>query len=167
MGTPFLGEIKMVTFNFAPRGWTLCNGQIMPINQNQALFSLLGTTYGGNGQTTFALPNLQGRIAVHQTGNGNFVLGESGGESGHTLAIGEIPSHTHIAQSGGTGSSGALSPGNVPGQTSKPFYSPNGTVVMNPAAVVSAGQNQPHDNMAPYLVINFVIALAGVFPSQN
>jgi microcystin-dependent protein len=165
MSTPFLSEIKIVSFNFAPKGWALCNGQLVPINQNQALFSLLGTTYGGNGQTTFALPNLQGRIPTHM-GNG-FTLGQAGGETAHTLNISEMAPHNHIPTGSSTnpaGSPGAA--GNLwgvdPGQ-----YNANSDSAMNPACISNTGGNQPHDNMSPYLVLNFIIALQGMFPSQN
>jgi microcystin-dependent protein len=143
MSEPFLGEIKIISWNFPPKGWSFCNGQLMPINQNQALFSILGTTYGGDGRQTFALPNLQGRSPVH-VGNG-IALGELGGETSHTLNISEIPAHNHVP----VGSSSTAN------------------TAMNPATVLPAGGSQPHENMPPYLVLNFIIALQGIFPSQN
>src|SRR5215469_4675541 len=164
MSEPFLGEIKIISWNFPPKGWTFCNGQLLPINQNQALFSILGTTYGGDGMTTFGLPNLQGRSPVH-VGNG-IVLGEKGGETSHTLNISELPAHTHVPQ----GSSATPSAG--PGrnlwckQTTSP-YAATSDSVMNPASITATGGNQPHENMSPYLVLNFIIALQGIFPSQN
>jgi microcystin-dependent protein len=165
MSTPFLSEIKIVSFNFAPKGWALCNGQLLPINQNQALFSLLGTTYGGDGRVNFALPNLQGRIPNH-VGNG-FTLGEVGGETAHTLNISELPAHTHTPTGSATNpATSASAQGNLwgvdPGQ-----YTANSNSAMNPACITNTGGNQPHDNMSPYLVLNFVIALQGLFPSQN
>ncbi|MGH9566693.1 MAG: phage tail protein [Candidatus Angelobacter sp.] len=165
MSTPFLSEIKIVSFNFAPKGWALCNGQLMPINQNQALFSLLGTTYGGNGQTTCALPNLQGRVPNHMA-NG-FTLGQTGGETAHTLSIPELPAHTHTPTGNKTNPATASSAlGNLWGFDAGQYATtPNAS--MNPAGVTNAGGSQPHDNMSPYLVLNFVIALQGIFPSQN
>lgn len=165
MSEPFLSEIKIVSFNFAPKGWALCNGQLLPINQNQALFSLLGTTYGGNGQTNFALPNLQGNIPVHD-GNG-FTLGERGGETSHTLNISELPSHNHVP----VGSSATPSLGSpsgalwAKGNAQVFINTPNSA--MNPQCVLATGGSQPHENMSPYLVLNFIIALQGIFPSQN
>jgi microcystin-dependent protein len=165
MSTPFLSEIKIVSFNFPPKGWTFCNGQLLPINQNQALFSLLGTTYGGDGRVNFALPNLQGRIPVHM-GNG-VVLGEQGGETSHTLNISELPAHNHVP----VGSSGSpASPsaaGNVWATFASNQYNSTPNTAMNPACITPMGGNQPHENMSPYLVLNFIIALQGIFPSQN
>ena len=166
MATPFLSEIKIVSFNFAPKGWTLCNGQLLPINQNQALFSLLGTTYGGDGRVNFALPNLQGRIPNH-VGNG-FTLGEVGGETAHTLNISELPAHTHTPLGNDTDPptlAGAT--GNLWGHVNGWYSSANGNAAMNPACVTPTGGNQPHENMSPYLVLNFIISLQGIFPTQN
>jgi microcystin-dependent protein len=165
MSTPFLGEVKMVSFNFPPKGWALCNGQLLPINQNQALFSILGTTYGGNGVQTFALPNLQGRVPLHM--GAGFVLGQSGGEANHTLLVTEIPSHTHIPNANDSVSdqvspSGVIWGGGQAAYSAGPFDTP-----MLAAAVPNAGGGQPHPNESPYLVITFVIALAGIFPSRN
>jgi len=164
MGTPYLGEMRIFSFNFPPKGWAMCNGQLLPINQNQALFSILGTTYGGNGQTTFALPNLQGRMPVH-VGNG-IILGQSGGESAHTLTIPEMPAHTHQA----LGSSTLANLGNPTGNlwaVGNAAYNPTPNTAMNPACLPNAGGGQPHNNMSPYLVITICIALQGIFPSQN
>ena len=165
MSEPFIGEIRMFSFNFPPRGWAFCNGQVLPINQNQALFSILGTTYGGNGQTTFALPNLQGRVPLH-VGNG-VDLGQATGEAAHTLIIQELPQHTHVPVSGGAANT--PTPTNaLPGQnTSQAFYSASPNTTMNPADVMPAGGSQPHDNMSPYLTLSFCIALQGIFPSRN
>jgi microcystin-dependent protein len=165
MSTPFISEIKIVSFNFAPKGWALCNGQLLPINQNQALFSLLGTTYGGDGRVNFALPNLQGRVPNH-FGN-SFTLGELGGEIAHTLNISELPAHTHTPLGNDTDpptASGAA--GNLWGHVTG-RYATSSDSAMNPAGVGNTGGSQPHDNMSPYLVLNFIIALQGIFPSQT
>jgi microcystin-dependent protein len=165
MSEPFLSEIKIVSFNFAPKGWALCNGQLLPINQNQALFSLLGTTYGGDGRVNFALPNLQGNIPVHE-GNG-FTLGQRGGETSHTLNISELPAHNHVPV-GSSASPTQGSPSNAlwaKGNASVFTSPPNST--MNPQCILPTGGSQPHQNMSPYLVLNFIIALQGIFPSQN
>jgi microcystin-dependent protein len=167
MSEPFLSEIKIVSFNFPPKGWALCNGQLLPINQNQALFSLLGTTYGGNGQTTFALPNLQGRVPMH-FGNGHS-LGETSGEAAHTLAFSELAAHGHkLNASSGTANTGV--PTNdylarVPSFAAFATAPPN--LVMSPLALQTVGGSQPHENQAPFLTLNFIIALVGIFPSRN
>ena len=136
MSEPFLGEIKVISWNFPPKGWAFCNGQLLPINQNQALFSLLGTTYGGDGRQTFALPNLQGRVPVHM-GDG-LSIGQAGGEATHTLNLSELPAHTHLVTTGSAA-----------------------------AAIQTVGGSQPHDNMLPFLSVNFIISLFGIFPSQT
>lgn len=166
MSEPFLGEIKIISWNFPPKGWTFCNGQLLPINQNQALFSILGTTYGGDGRTNFALPNLQGRMPVH-VGDG-IILGERGGETAHTVNISELPAHNHTPVGSSTnpptspGAAGLLwSANNVSS------FAGSANVAMNPACVLPVGGSQPHENMSPYLVLNFIIALQGIFPSQN
>lgn len=165
MSTPFLSEIKLLSFNFAPKGWALCNGQLLPINQNQALFSLLGTTYGGNGQTNFGLPNLQGKIPMH-VGNGH-TLGETGGEQAHTLNISEMPQHTHFPVGSSDQATLPGAGGNLWGKDASAPYAPSGTTPMNTGSIVAAGGSQPHNNMSPYLVMNFCIALQGIFPSRN
>jgi microcystin-dependent protein len=168
MAEPFLSEIRIMSFAFAPKGWALCDGQLLPINQNQALFSLLGTTYGGDGRVNFALPNLQGRVPIHM-GSGH-TLGERGGEQGHTLSISEIPTHTHTANA-----TTATATTNVPGNTvvlaqstsAQLYTSPANFVAMAQNTLAAVGGSQAHLNMQPYLVLNFCIALQGIFPSQT
>jgi microcystin-dependent protein len=165
MGTPFIAEVRIVSFNFAPRGWAMCSGQLLPINQNQALFSLLGTMYGGNGQTTFALPDLRGRVPVH-VGAG-FVQGQKAGEEAHTLISSEMPAHPHSVSA----SSGAPNQGSPAGNEWAALNNGYSTGTPNTALDVSAigvgGGSQSHENRQPYLVLNFVIALQGIFPSRN
>lgn len=165
MSEPFLGEIKIISWNFPPKGWTFCNGQLLPINQNQALFSILGTTYGGDGRTTFGLPNLQGRVPFH-VGNG-IALGELGGETSHTLNISELPAHNHVPVGSSTAASVNTPVGNVWASGGQTIYSTTPNNAMNPASILPLGGNQPHENTSPYLVLNFIIALQGIFPSQN
>ncbi len=171
MAEPFLSEIRMMSFGFAPRGWALSNGQLLPINQNQALFSLLGTTFGGDGRVNFALPNLQGRTPIH-TGNGH-TLGEPGGEQAHTLSTNEIPQHNHIVSAISTANTGTnvVNPSGQFFATSTPatLYNSSGANLTTLAAntVASVGGSQPHLNMQPFLTINFCIALQGIFPSQT
>jgi microcystin-dependent protein len=170
---PFLSEIKIMSFNFAPKGWAMCNGQFLPINQNQPLFALLGTTYGGNGQTTFALPDLRARVPLHQ-GSGH-TLGEKAGEQAHTVTSNEMPTHVHDFSSN-TCVASATANATVGPPTSnywanfgKTAYSTGGVSLgaMSPQAVSNVGGSQAHTNMQPYLVLNFCIALQGIFPSQN
>jgi microcystin-dependent protein len=164
MSEPFLGEIKIISWNFPPKGWAFCNGTLLPINQNQALFSILGTTYGGDGRVNFGLPNLQGRCPVH-VGDG-IALGELGGEATHTLNISEIPAHTHVP-------AGSSNPPSAPDPTGNlwaskaSIYAGSPANAMQPACITVVGGSQPHENMSPYLVLNFIIALQGIFPSQN
>jgi microcystin-dependent protein len=169
---PFIGEIKMVGFNFAPRGYAQCNGQILPIAQNTALFSLLGTTYGGNGQTTFALPDLRSRIPIH-TGQGpglsNYSLGQASGTETVTLTANQLPPHNHTVNASTTATSKNPT-NNVPAVTgagSSYADAPSPSTTMNAGMVTGGGSGQPHDNVQPYLCINFVIALEGIFPSRN
>jgi microcystin-dependent protein len=165
---PYIGEIRLVGFNFAPINWAICNGATIPISQNAAFFDLIGTTYGGDGVNTFLLPDLQGRVAVHQ-GNG-FVIGERTGTETVTLSTSQIPAHTHaLAVSGAFGNQTAPA-GNYPAEADLGLgfaYSSNPNVQMNPQAIGPSGGNQPHDNMQPFLTMNYIIALFGVFPSQN
>jgi microcystin-dependent protein len=166
MSEPFLSEIKLVSFNFAPKGWALCNGQFLPINQNQALFALLGTTYGGNGQTTFALPNLRGRVPMHM-GNGH-TLGEAAGTTSVTINIQQLPTHTHpLNVNSGTGAATNPNGTMVAKAPANTYGPPAQLVTMNPQCVTNVGGNQPHNNMMPYLTLNFIIALQGIFPSRN
>lgn len=167
MAEPFLSEIRMMSFVFAPKGWALCNGQLLPINQNQALFSLLGTTFGGDGRVNFALPDLRGRTPIH-VGSGH-TLGERGGEQSHTLSISELPTHTHLLQATGSpATSDAPSASEVLGTASLDLYrSPTNLVAMEPGIVGNAGGSQAHLNMQPFLTLSFCIALQGIFPSPN
>ena len=165
MSQPFLSEIKIVSFNFPPKGWALCNGQFLPINQNQALFSLLGTTYGGNGQTTFALPNLRGKVPIHM-GSGH-TLGEQAGSTSVTLNQSQMPQHLHFAQASPNVGTTPIAVGNVLASASNVYRPPDSVTTLSPPTVSNVGGSQPHTNMMPYLVLNFIIALQGIFPSQN
>ncbi len=168
MGSPFVGEIRMFAGNFAPVGWAFCEGQVLAISENEVLFNLIGTTYGGDGQSTFALPDLRGRIPIHQ-GPG-FTLAQAGGEETVTLTIQQIPMHSHAFQASADNAATAEAQGNVLAQT--PSYTPYiGGVPANtplqPASIGGVGGSQPHNNVQPYLCINFIISLFGIFPSQN
>lgn len=173
MSEPFLGQIMTAGFNFAPRGWAFCNGQILSIQQNTALFSLLGTTYGGNGVSTFALPNLQSRVPVH-VGQGPGltarVLGELGGEEKHTLLVPEMPMHNHLANAAQSANqslpTGFIWGGDGTG-TLATFSNGAPDSTLSPQAIGISGGSQPHNNLQPYLAFNFCIALSGVFPSRN
>jgi microcystin-dependent protein len=162
---PFISEIRLMSFNFSPRGWALCNGQLLPIAQNQALFSLLGTTFGGDGRTTFGLPNLQGRAPVHM-GNG-FTLGQAGGEQTHVLTIGEAPVHTHAAAGTDAAGDSPIPAGNYLAAADNMYGPLTHPTPLHPATITSAGGSQPHANIQPYLTVSFCIALQGVFPTQN
>jgi microcystin-dependent protein len=167
MAEPFLSEIRIMSFVFAPKGWALCNGQLLPINQNQPLFSLLGTTFGGDGRVNFALPDLRGRTPIH-VGSGH-TLGERGGEQAHTLSIAELPTHTHVLN--GTSNTSV----NTPAATSllgksapQPSYGgATSLVAMDPTSIGNVGGSQAHLNMQPFLTLSFCIALQGIFPSPN
>jgi microcystin-dependent protein len=166
MAEPFLSEIRIMSFGFAPRGWALCNGQLLPINQNQALFSLLGTTFGGDGRVNFALPNLQGRTPIH-VGSGH-TLGQNGGEQAHTLSITEVPTHTHAVAASAATSGGNASPNNTfLGGGNNVYHAAASLTSLNPASVTTVGGSQAHLNMQPFTVLNFSIALQGIFPSPN
>jgi microcystin-dependent protein len=165
MGEPFLSEIRMMSFGFPPKGWALCDGQLLPINQNQALFSLLGTTYGGDGRVNFGLPNLDGRTPIHMS-NGH-TLGERGGEQGHILSISELPIHTHLAQGSPTDGDQVIATNNYLGPVNQLYGAPSNTTAMVSAEISAVGGSQSHLNMQPFLTINFSIALQGIFPSQN
>ena len=168
MAEPFLSEIRLFSFVFAPKGWALCNGQLLPINQNQALFSLLGTTYGGDGRVNFALPDLRGQTPIH-VGSGH-TLGERGGEQAHMLSIAELPTHIHVANATtATATTNTPTSSLLLGQsTASQLYGPPANLQeMSSAAITSVGGSQAHLNMQPFLVLNFCIALQGIFPSQN
>lgn len=171
MSEPFIGEIRMAGFNFAPRNWAFCNGQLLSINQNTALFSLLGTTYGGDGQTTFALPNLQGRVPMHQ-GQGSGLtprtMGELAGQEAVTLISTQMPAHNHLVNVFNDDGTAKTPVNSFPAAATAPIYSATaGGGTMNPQALSVAGGSQPHNNIQPYLVVNFIIALNGIFPSRN
>jgi microcystin-dependent protein len=165
MAEPFLAEIRIMSFNFPPKGWAFCDGQLLPINQNQALFSLLGTTYGGDGQRTFGLPNLQGRVPMHM-GNGH-VLGESAGTESHTVNIAELPSHIHTANGVNANATLADPTGHTLAAANTLYHPSPGNTQLAPTTITSVGGSQPHENRQPYLTLNFSIALQGIFPSQT
>ena len=168
MAEPFLSEIRMMAFNYAPQGqgWALCNGQFLPINQNQALFSLLGTTFGGNGQTTFALPDMRGNTPIH-VGQG-FTLGQKGGQQAHTVTMSEMPLHTHVLNASSLDANNTLPGNNLFAKSPQQVYTaPASLTAMQPTSVTSVGGSQAHQNMQPFLVITFAIALQGIFPSPN
>jgi microcystin-dependent protein len=168
VGTPFLGEVKVISWNFPPKGWALCNGQFLPINQNQALFSILGTQFGGNGQTTFALPDLRGRTPVHVGGLIGAIVGQSGGEEFHTLTMSEMPQHLHPMSGISNDGTVALPGGNfLAAAGAQPYRALTFPVVMDSASISNVGGSLPHENRSPFLVLNFIIALQGMFPSQN
>lgn len=172
MGTPYMGEIKIISWNFAPKGWAFCNGQFLPINQNQALFSILGTTFGGNGQTTFALPDFRGRLPIHM-GQG-YNVGQAGGEEFHTLIQSEMAAHNHFVTASTNQADSAFIEtaqpvsknlfGTVQGGIYGAFQN---LVAISSETIPSVGGSQPHENRQPYLVLNLIIALVGVFPSKN
>jgi microcystin-dependent protein len=171
MAEPFLSEIRIMSFVFAPKGWALCNGQLLPINQNQALFSLLGTTFGGDGRVNFALPDLRGRTPIH-VGDGH-TLGEKGGEQAHTLSIAELPTHVHQASGTSALADQPTPGGNLLGTVDVTAFTTNvyapfaNPVAMAPNTVGNTGGSQAHLNMQPFLILSFCIALQGIFPSPN
>ena len=170
MADPFLGEIRLFGGNFAPLGWAFCSGQLMPISENDALFALVGTTYGGDGQVTFALPDLRGRLPIHQgqgPGLSTYVIGQLAGTENVTLTTSQMPQHTHIASANsGTGTAGTPTNG-FWAATAANNYNTTPNTPMNPLATSSVGNNVAHENMHPFLVVSFIIALNGIFPSQN
>lgn len=166
MSEPFLSEIRLMSFEFAPKGWALCNGQLLPINQNQALFSLLGTTFGGDGRVNFALPDLRGRVPIH-TGSGH-TLGERGGEASHTLSIAEVPTHTHPVNAGTDPGQTDDGTGRFLGRAADDVYGPAVSLgATGSSTVAGTGGSQAHLNLQPYLTLSFCIALQGIFPSPN
>ncbi len=165
MAEPFIAEIRMMSFGFAPRGWALCNGQLLPINQNQALFSLLGTTFGGNGQINFALPNLQGRTPIH-VGSGH-TLGEAAGTATVTLTQQQLPQHVHGATATSAAGTTATPTNNLLASYLNGYAPVAALTTLAPGSISSIGGSQAHENRQPFLTINFCIALQGIFPSQN
>lgn len=161
----FIGEVRMMSFAFPPKGWAQCNGQLLPINQNQALFALLGTTYGGDRITNFALPDLRARVPIH-AGN-NHTLGEMGGTETQTLLLTELPTHIHQLNATNEDANTDNPTDNVLGKTADASYAPNSNVMMGISTIGAVGGSQPHDNTQPSLVIGFCIALVGIFPSRN
>lgn len=172
MSEPFLAEVRIVGFNFAPRGWAFCDGQILPINQNQSLYSLLGTTYGGDGRTSFALPDLRGRTPLHvgrSNGGEEHRLGQKSGEETHTLAANEMPQHRHVLQASSADGNNLNPGGHVLGREVGGIYEESATTLttMRSGTITNVGGGQAHENMQPYLAVNFCIALQGLFPSRN
>ncbi len=171
MSNPFLGMINIVGFNFAPRGYAQCNGAILSINQNQSLFALLGTTFGGDGRSTFALPDLRGRVPIHAGSiNGtSHSLGQKGGEEKHTLTEPQMPSHKHLVQASDTDGDSPIPTGNILAKIPSQLYAPASRNMVNmvTGSVASAGANEGHENMMPFGTLKFIIALQGVFPSRN
>lgn len=165
MAEPFLSEIRIMSFVFAPKGWALCNGQLLPINQNQALFSLLGTTFGGDGRVNFALPDLRGRTPIHV--GSSHTLGERGGEQAHTLSIAELPTHTHVVNASNNNADVPVPAGAAFAAANNMYTTPSSLTSMDPATIANVGGSQAHLNMQPFLTLSFCIALQGIFPSQN
>jgi len=166
MAEPFLSEIKLMSFNFPPKGWALCNGQLLPINQNQALFSLLGITYGGNGQTNFALPDLRGRVPIHFGGGHH--LGEAAGQEAVTITQQTMPQHIHFMNGSTVATGGNDNPtGRFLGSAGNLYHSPAVLTSMNAGTIGNTGGSQAHTNLQPYLTLSFCIALQGIFPSRN
>jgi microcystin-dependent protein len=172
MGQPYIGEIRMFGGNFAPQGWAFCNGQLLAISQYDALFNLIGTTYGGDGVNTFGLPNLISRVPIHQgqsAGTSSYVLGEMAGAETVTLTVQQVPVHTHLplCRSAGSDSPNPQSAYWGASEATQYAAASSATAFMNSGAILAAGGNQPHDNLPPYLAINFIISLFGIFPSPN
>lgn len=172
MADPFLGEIRLFGFNFAPVGWAMCQGQLLPISQNTALFSLLGTSYGGNGTTTFALPDLRSRVPLSMgqgAGLSNYVIGQAGGNENVTLLASQLPAHSHSVNASSTAAAADRPAGAVLGHAGVNTYAagPDGATVMNAGMIANTGGSQPHSNLQPFLTLNFCIALQGIYPSRN
>src|SRR4051812_46119496 len=165
MAEPFLSEIRIMSFGYAPKGWAMCNGQLLPINQNQALFSLLGTTYGGDGRVNFGLPDLRGNVPIH-FGSGH-TLGEKGGEQAHTLKLTEMPQHLHLVQASTTSGDTASANNTVLAAALNLYGPPGNLTTLVPTSITNFGGSQAHTNMQPFLVLTFCIALQGIFPSQS
>jgi microcystin-dependent protein len=165
MAEPFLSELRIMSFVFAPKGWALCNGQLLPINQNQALFSLLGTTFGGDGRVNFALPDLRGRVPIH-VGSGH-TLGEKGGEQAHTLSIAELPEHTHVLNASGSDANTNLPLNDLFANAANAYGPSVSLTTLDPATNTNTGGSQAHLNMEPFLTLSFCIALQGIFPSPT
>ena len=174
MSDQFVGEIRAFPFNFAPKGWAMCNGQLLSISQNTALFSLLGTTYGGDGKSNFALPNLQGRVGIHMgqgPGLSNYVEGQTGGEENHTLLLSEMPVHAHAvngnANAANTDSLSNAFPASTAATGGNTYSNATDGTTMNPGVIAPAGGGLPHNNLQPYLTLNYCIALQGIFPPRS
>jgi microcystin-dependent protein len=165
MTEPFISEIRIMSFSFAPKGWALCNGQLLPINQNQALFSLLGTTYGGDGRVNFALPDFRGRVPIHVGSSHTF--GERGGEEAHTLTSQELPTHTHVAKVSNTNGTLANPTNNFLASANALYQPGPPNTTLAPSTIPNVGGSQPHENRQPFLTLTFAIALQGIFPSPN
>ena len=165
MSDPFLSEIRAFPFGFVPKGWKMCNGELLPINTNQALFALLGTTYGGNGTTNFAFPDLRGLVAIHF--DASHTLGQRAGEQAHTVSFPELPQHTHPWQANSQSASTNEAFDNVLAASNNLYANPAALTSINPGTVTNVGGGQAHTNMQPYLVLTFGIAVQGVFPSRN
>jgi microcystin-dependent protein len=165
MAEPFLAELRLMSFNFPPKGWASCNGQLLPINQNQALFALLGTTYGGNGQVNFALPDLRDRVPIHF--GGGFTQGTAGGEAAHTLTMAEMPAHTHSLMATNSSADKPQPAGSLLARANNLYADPGSLTSLDPSGVSSVGGSQAHDNQVPFLKLNWCIALQGIFPSRN
>lgn len=165
MAEPFLSEIRIMSFQFAPKGWALCNGQLLPINQNQGLFSLLGTTFGGDGRVNFALPDLRARTPIH-VGNGN-TLGQRGGEQAHTLSVAELPTHLHGFRASSANADTLIAAGSVLATVNNVYTGAANLTALNPGSIANTGGSQAHLNMQPFLTLSFCIALQGIFPSPN
>ena len=171
MSAPFVGEIRLFAGNFPPQNWMFCDGQLLSIAQSEVLFDLIGTTYGGDGQTTFALPDMRGRVPVHQGGNGtsNYVMGQSGGVENVTLTLNQMPQHTHAMSASTSAASAAHGPSEVLGSSTTTMLYGTGTpnMAMDPNAITQFGGGQPHANVPPFVALSYIISLFGIFPTQN